>query len=275
MRAETAVALQQRITLALLLGLAAVAWALLVWQKADAGMDMASPTMGMDAVLFLAVWVVMMVAMMFPTAAPMILTFHKLQANRRDRGEAFVGTWVFAFAYLLVWSASGVVAYAGAVAAAAAGARLAVGAEAAARIGGAVLVLAGLYQLTPLKDRCLAKCRTPVGFIMTSWRDGTAGALRMGLEHGAWCLGCCWLLFAILFPLGIMNVAAMALITAVILAEKVVPWERPVVRLAAVALIAYGAAVLAMPRLLPTFMAAGVMSMDMQAMPMNAMPAKP
>ncbi|HEX8215037.1 MAG TPA: DUF2182 domain-containing protein, partial [Allosphingosinicella sp.] len=71
-------------------------------------------------------------------------------------------------------------------------------------------MLAGLYQLTPLKDLCLSKCRTPVGFIMTSWRDGTVGALRMGLLHGLWCLGCCWLLFAILFPLGMMNIAAMA-----------------------------------------------------------------
>jgi predicted metal-binding membrane protein len=96
--------------------------------------------------------------------------------------------------------------------------------ETAARIGGAVLVAAGLYQLSPLKDLCLSQCRTPVGFIMTSWRDGILGALRMGLRHGAYCLGCCWLLFAILFPLGMMNIAAMAAVTALVFAEKTLPW---------------------------------------------------
>ena len=204
--------MQRNVILGLLLALAAAAWALLAWQGAGSDMDMAmaSPTMGMRAPLFLAIWVVMMVAMMFPTAAPMILTFHKVQASKRQRGEAFVATWVFVAAYMLVWTLSGVAAYAGALAAEAVAARAALSPATAARIGGAVLVAAGLYQLTPLKDLCLSKCRTPISFIMTSWRDGAAGALRMGLLHGAYCLGCCWLLFVILFPLGIMNIAAMA-----------------------------------------------------------------
>ena len=141
-------------------------------------------------------------------------------------------------------------------------ARASLSAEATARIGGAILIAAGLYQLTPLKDRCLAKCRTPLGFIMTSWREGIGGALHMGAEHGLWCLGCCWLLFVVLFPLGLMNVAAMALITLLILAEKSAPWGRPVVRAAAAALILYGAAVLIAPSLLPTFMP-GEMAMSM------------
>ena len=204
-RAQTNRLLVQRnVILGLLLALAAAAWALLAWQGAgaDANMAMASPTMGMHAPLFLAVWVVMMVAMMFPTAAPMILIFHQMQAGKRRRGEAFVATWVFVAAYLLVWTLSGVVAYAGAVAAEAIATRAALSPATAARVGGAVLVAAGLYQLTPFKDLCLSKCRTPVSFIMTAWRDGVAGALRMGLLHGAYCLGCCWLLFVILFPLG-------------------------------------------------------------------------
>ena len=116
-RAETdRLAVQRNIVLGLLLGLAVASWALLVWQSAGAGsgMEMASPTMGMRAPLFLAIWVVMMVAMMFPTAAPMILTFHTLQARKHQRGEAFVATWVFVAAYMLVWGLSGVVAYAGA-----------------------------------------------------------------------------------------------------------------------------------------------------------------
>jgi predicted metal-binding membrane protein len=211
--------------------------------------------MGLRAPLFLAIWVIMMVAMMFPTAAPMILTFHKVQAGKRQRGEAFVSTWIFVAAYLLVWSLSGVAAYAGALAAEAVAARTALSPATAARVGGAVIVAAGLYQLTPLKDLCLSKCRTPITFIMTSWRDGAEGALRMGLLHGAYCLGCCWLLFVILFPLGIMNIAAMAVITLVIFAEKTLPWGRTAVRAAAAALIVYGSIVLAAPQLLPTFSA--------------------
>jgi predicted metal-binding membrane protein len=229
-------------------------------------MAMDSPPMGLRAPLFLAIWVIMMVAMMFPTAAPMIVAFHKVQAGKRQRGEAFVSTWIFVAAYLLVWGLAGVVAYAGALAAEAVAARTALSPATAARVGGTVLVAAGLYQLTPLKDLCLSKCRTPITFIMTSWRDGAAGALRMGLLHGAYCLGCCWLLFVILFPLGIMNIAAMAVITLVIFAEKTLPWGRAAAHAAAAALIAYGLVVVAAPRLLPTFPASHDMDMpvDMQ-----------
>ena len=246
---------QRNIILGLLLALAAAAWAALVWHSADADMDitMASSTMGLRAPLFLTIWVIMMVAMMFPTAAPMILTFHKVQAGKRQRGDAFVSTWVFVAAYILVWTLAGVAAYAGALAAEAIAARAALSPATAARIGGTVLVAAGIYQLTPLKDLCLSKCRTPISFIMMSWRDGAAGALRMGLLHGAYCLGCCWLLFVILFPLGIMNIAAMVIITLVIFAEKTLPWGRLASRAAAVALVLYGALVITTPELLPTF----------------------
>ena len=246
---------QRNVILGLLLALAAGAWAVLVWQSADADMDMtmASSTMGLRAPLFLAIWVAMMVAMMFPTAAPMILIFHKVQAGKRQRGDTFVSTWVFVAAYILVWTLAGVAAYAGALAAEAIALRAALSPATAARIGGAVLILAGIYQLTPLKDLCLSKCRTPITFIMTSWRDGAVGALRMGLLHGAYCLGCCWLLFVILFPLGIMNIAAMAVITLIVFAEKTVPWGRLAPRATAAALVAYGAVVIAAPQLLPTF----------------------
>jgi predicted metal-binding integral membrane protein DUF2182 len=107
--------------------------------------------------------------------------------------------------------------------------------------GGAVFIAAGLYQLTLLKDLCLSKCRTPITFIMTSWRDGISGALRMGLLHGTYCLGCCWLLFVLLFPLGIMNIAAMAVITLLIFAEKTLPWGYRATRTIG-ALIVIGAA---------------------------------
>jgi predicted metal-binding membrane protein len=253
----------RNVILGLLLALAAAAWAMLAWQGADANMDMAMgmPTMGLQAPLFLAVWVIMMVAMMFPTAAPMILTFHEVQAARRRRGDAFVATWVFVTAYLLVWAVAGVAAYVGALAAEAVAVRAAMSPATAARIGGVVVVAAGLYQLTPLKDVCLSKCRTPIGFIMTSWRDGAAGALRMGILHGVYCLGCCWLLFVILFPLGIMNIAAMAVVTVIVFAEKTLPWGRLAVRATAAALVVYGMVVIVAPHFLPTFAMAHDMAM--------------
>jgi predicted metal-binding membrane protein len=126
--------------------------------------------------------------------------------------------------------------------------------ENAARLGGVALILAGLYQLTPLKQICLAKCRSPLAFIMGSWRDGYAGAVRMGVEHGLYCLGCCWFLFVILFPLGMMNIAILALVTLLIFAEKSLPGGRRISQVAAIALLAYGTLILFVPRALPTMM---------------------
>jgi predicted metal-binding membrane protein len=281
-RAQSDLFLAQRnFILGLLLALAAVAWALIAWQGTGAHMDMAmvSPTMGMRGPLFVTIWVVMMVAMMFPSAAPMILTFHKVQVSKRQRGEAFVATWVFVAAYMVVWTLSGVAAYVGALVAEAIAARVSLSPAAAARIGGAILIAAGLYQLTPFKDLCLSKCRTPITFIMTSWRDGGDGALLMGLLHGIYCFGCCWLLFVILFPLGIMNIPAMVIITLVIFAEKTRSWVRPVTRTTAAVLVVYGTMVLATPKILPTFMVGGDTSKtapsDMQNMPMPRNVAAP
>jgi predicted metal-binding membrane protein len=180
--------------------------------------------------------------------------FARVHDGKRRQGQAFVPTWVFVGAYLLVWTAFGVLAYA-----AAAGIdRLAAQSmwlmENGPRLGGGVLIAAGAYQLSPLKYTCLSKCRTPLHFIMTSWRDGYGGAFRMGVEHGAFCLGCCWLLFVILFPLGMMNVAAIAAIAALIFAEKALPLGRWAARAAAGALIVYGGVVVVWPGALPTTM---------------------
>ena len=268
----TTLTVQRNAILGLLLALAAVAWALLLaWHGSDAEMNMAmaSPTMGLRAPLFLAIWVTMMVAMMFPAVAPMVLIFHRVQAGRRQRGGAFVPTWVFVAGYMLVWTVAGVAAYAAALAAEAAAASADLSPEMTARIGGAVLIAAGLYQVSPLKDLCLSKCRTPVGFIMTSWREGAGGALRMGLLHGAYCLGCCWLLFAILFPLGLMNIAAMAVLTALVFAEKTLPWGRRAAQATAALLIAYGTVVFVLPRALPTFTIGGGMVPAKGGMPMQ------
>ncbi len=258
--------LQRNIILALLIAIAAAAWALLVWQQmgmdADMRMEMYSLTMGMKAPLFLAVWMIMMIAMMFPTAAPMILTFHQVQAGKQGRGETFVSSWVFVAGYMLVWGVMGVVAFAGAAGAEMLAGHVGLSTATAARIGGALLMIGGAYQLSPLKDLCLAKCRTPIGFILTSWRDGYWGAVRMGLEHGLFCLGCCWLLFLALFPLGIMNVAAMAVVTLLIFAEKTLPSGEGIAKVSGVALLLYGAAVLVFPQALPTFQPVGAMTMN-------------
>jgi predicted metal-binding membrane protein len=183
----------------------------------------------------------------------MILTFHRVQAANRQPRDAFVSTWVFVAAYLLVWAFAGLAAYVGTQAAYAAAVRLALLPAAAAQVGGAIIVVAGIYQLTPLKDVCLSKCREPLDFIVTAWRGGATSALEMGLLHGAYCLGCCWLLFVILFPLGIMNLGAMAAVTFIIFAEKTLPWPRFAPYATAGALVLYGALVITSPQLLPTF----------------------
>jgi len=245
---------ERTILLVSLLALAIAGWVVVSWQAAQADMRVGGLTMGMGAPLFLAIWIAMMVAMMFPAAAPMVLMFAAISKGKQRHGQPFVPTWVFLLAYLLVWTLFGVLAYI-----AAAGIELLAPQamwlmDIAPRIGGAILILAGLYQLSPLKNRCLTKCRSPLSYIMTSWRDGYAGAFRMGLEHGAYCLGCCWLLFVILFPLGVMNVAVMAVLTLLIFAEKSLPIGPRVAGAAAVALIAYGLIVIVVPGALPTAM---------------------
>ena len=242
---------ERTLILALLLMLAAASWAILVWQSRTTNNMGMGPTMGMGADLFLAIWVVMMIAMMFPTAAPMILVFARVQRERRSGERSFVSTWVFVGAYLLMWVLFGVVAYLGALAASGLAQQVPQITMNAARIGGGILVLAGVYQLTPLKRVCLAKCRTPENFILHSWRDGSRGSFRMGLEHGIYCLGCNWLLFVLLFPLGIMNIAAMVLLTVLILAEKFFPLGTRIAQFAALVLILYGALVIVVPAALP------------------------
>jgi predicted metal-binding membrane protein len=257
--AETAIASsyplprERNLILGSLLVLAAAAWALLIWQAAVMDEDM-SLTMGIGAPLWIALWIAMMVAIMFPTAAPMIMMFARIHAKKAERGQAFVPTWVFASSYLLVWAFAGVLAYGVAVAGDTLADESTWAMNNASRIGGGLLIAAGAYQLSPLKNVCLNKCRSPISFILNSWRDGYAGSFRMGLEHGVYCLGCCWLLFAILFPLGMMNIAVLALITLLIFAEKSTPVGRQVASLAAVALIVYGAVVIFVPDALPMTM---------------------
>jgi predicted metal-binding membrane protein len=257
---ERAVPLQREryIILAFLFGLAAIAWTVMIWQVSTDDIMAMGLTMGMGTLLFMAIWITMMVAMMFPTAAPMILIFARTHRDKRARGKPYVPTWIFLSAYMLIWVLFGTVAYGAAIF----GERLAEQsmwvADNAARIGGVLLMIAGIYQMTPLKHACLSKCRSPLQFILSSWRDGYTGSFRMGLEHGGYCLGCCWMLFVILFPLGMMNIAAMAVITLLIFAEKSLARGQAIARYAAVALIIYGGLALIMPELLPTVMDNGM-----------------
>jgi len=176
-----------------------------------------------DFALNFAFWWAMMPGMMLPSAAPMILTFAAVNRRKRERAQPFVPTAVFTAGYLVAWGVFGVAAtltdWGLERAALMSPATQALGPVLAAF----VLAAAGLYQLTPLKSACLAHCRSPFDFALNHWHDGTAGALRMGVEHGLYCLGCCWLLMALMFAAGIMSLMWMAAIAAVVLVEKLFP----------------------------------------------------
>jgi len=234
-----------------LVGLAAVSWVGL-WLRARAEPMMMEPTMGLGFAGFLVVWFVMMVAMMFPTAAPMILMFARVQAGKQRQGQAFVSTWFFVAGYVLLWTAFGVPVYGLAVALEEIAHRGEISSMTLARVGGLLIVLAGLYQLSPLKRVCLTHCRSPLHFVLSRWRDGVSGAVVMGWRHAVYCIGCCWLLFLLLLPLGLMNVGAMALLTLLIFAEKSLSISRLVRFVAACLLVAYGGLVLLIPHFLPT-----------------------
>lgn len=238
---------EDRLFLAQLLILAAASWGMLIWQASMMKrMDMGL-TMGMGAALFLAIWVVMMIAMMFPATATMNLAFARVQRAQHTGWRAAVSPWTFVGAYLLVWAIFGVFAYLGALAASGLAGQIPWIMLNAARIGGGILVLAGLYQLTPIKRVCLAKCCAPLDFICGRWRNGSTGAFRLGLEHGIYCLGSNWLLFVLLFPLGIMNIVVMAVLTVLIFAEKMVPRGERIARGVSLVLILYGMLVIVVP----------------------------
>lgn len=224
-------------------------------RQATAGMPVTMSglglTDGMRAWPFLVMWTVMMAGMMFPASAPMILAFSGIQARRRSAARPYVPVFVFTAAYMLVWVAFGVAALA-----------FAAGVEALAdrwdwlmsnwqRIAGGLIVAAGGYQFTPLKDTCLRACRNPVSFLLEHWRDGWSGAFAVGLAHGRYCAGCCWLLFAVLVPIGVMNLVAMGIVTAVVFAEKTLPRGEWSARVTGFGLLAYGGLVLVVPGALP------------------------
>jgi predicted metal-binding membrane protein len=216
-----------RVRLALigsLLGLALLAW---LWvDQRMAGMDAGPGTDPGTLGFYVISWVVMMAAMMLPSITPMVLFFAHVQGRRIERGAGWraVSTSLFVSGYLIVWTAFGLLAYGLFV-----GTRsLSLGVldwnSGGSYLAAAVLLAAAAYELTPAKDACLRRCRSPLDFVMEHWREGRLGALRMGALHGAWCVGCCWALMAALFALGVMSLAWMAVIAAAIAAEKLLPW---------------------------------------------------
>lgn len=185
-------------------------------------------------------WTVMMIAMMTPTAAPMLLFYTKISRQRHPLDGPYLGTGLFLLGYLIVWtgfSAAATFVQWGLHTASLLSTELV---RATPLVGGILLILAGAFQFSQLKNACLTHCRTPVGFIMTEWKDGNHGALQMGIKHGYYCVGCCWLLMALLFVAGLMNLLWMAIITAFVLIEKIVPAGDRIGRYAGVLFIIWG-----------------------------------
>ena len=230
--------------IALLFGLAAVGW---LWtademQDMDGGPWTELGTLGW----FVGVWVVMMAAMMFPSVAPTVALFSSMTKSRSP-----VAPLLFTSGYLAAWTSIGVLAFAVATL----GDRMAGDLLAWDRggrwVAGATLIVAASYELTPLKDVCLGKCRSPLGFLLGSWRSGRSGALQMGVKHGAWCIGCCWALMASLFALGVMSIVWMAVVAGLIAFEKLIPSRRAATYGTAAILLVLGALLLAAPDAIP------------------------
>jgi len=230
----------------------ALAWLYLVHLNRQMGPTMAQDqmmaAMGMpidrlwtlaDLFFSFVMWAVMMVGMMGPSAAPMVLVFAAAQSERgSERVSLSAGS--FGLGYVFVW----IVFSAGAAIAQLALHKMALLSPAMAvlspRIGGATLIVAGLYQMTPWKGACLTHCRSPLSFLMTHWRDGRWGAFEIGAHHGAYCLGCCWALMMILFVVGVMNLVWVAALAALVLLEKVGPYGTALARISGAVLAVYG-----------------------------------
>jgi predicted metal-binding membrane protein len=210
---------------------------------AMAAMSPASWTAGY-AVLMFFMWWIMMMAMMLPSAAPMILLFALFNRKQREKGAPYVPTGIFAAGYLLVWGAFSVVAVTGQWGLERSGFLSSMMASTSVMLGAGLLIAAGVYQLTPLKQACLRHCRSPIFFISHHWRPGELGALRMGLEHGAFCTGCCWFLMALLFYGGVMNLYWIVGLALFVLLEKTIPAGHRLGGLAGLLLIAWGGALL-------------------------------
>jgi predicted metal-binding membrane protein len=231
-----------------LLLVATAAW--VITDDRMAGMDAGPGTDPGQLGFFISAWVVMMAAMMFPSVAPMVSMYAVVERGRRAtepggaHGEAAAA---FLAGYLLAWAGLGLVAYGLFELVRSLDIEALSWDRSGPYVAGGVIALAALYELTPLKHACLSRCRNPIGFVITSWRDGGLGAVTMGIHQGAWCIGCCWALMAALFAVGVMSVAWMVFFALVIAAEKLLPWERAVSYGVAIVLLALAIGVASNP----------------------------
>lgn len=228
---ESVIKRDRLVVIAGVLAVVAIAWAYLVFLAQDSdgmgsGMAMAQlkTWSAADFGMMFLMWAVMMTGMMVPSAAPMILIFATVNRRRQEQDRPYVSTAIFLSGYLVVWCGFAAVATVGNWA-------LHVndlldkmmGGSTSDYLGGSLLVVAGAFQWSRLKYTCLTQCRSPLSFLMTDWREGAGGALRMGVTHGIYCVGCCWVLMLLLFVLGIMNLLWIAALAGFVLLEKVVP----------------------------------------------------
>jgi predicted metal-binding membrane protein len=230
-----------------------LAWVYLVHTKmAMPDMDMPGMVMldlnkwGLTTVLLLFVmWAVMMVAMMVPSAAPMILAFLTVNQRRQATARPFVPVTIFLLGYLAVWTAFSAVATLAEWGLHQAAMLSTTMTATSTALNGGLLIAAGVFQWTPLKRACLKGCRSPLSFLMSEWREGSPGAFVMGLRHGGYCAGCCWFLMALLFVAGVMNLVWVAVIALFVMAEKMIPKGELLAHVAGVALVIAGATLLA------------------------------
>jgi predicted metal-binding membrane protein len=248
---ESVLRRDRAVVMAGLAGIVLVAWLYLLHvartmaeMERHAAMGMVMPQMRAwgvaDVALLFLMWTVMMVAMMIPSATPMIVVFSTIHRRRHEQEQPTVPVTVFLAGYLVVWAAyaaAATLAQWGLHAAALLSASMA---TTSAVLGGVLLIAAGVFQWTRLKQVCLANCRSPLSFLMTRWREGARGAFVMGLDHGMYCVGCCWMLMTILFVAGVMNLAWVAVVAVVVLLEKVVPGGERIGRLAGIVLVVAG-----------------------------------
>jgi predicted metal-binding membrane protein len=228
---------------ALLFALAATGWWWTIGQMRgmDDGPWTALGTFGW----FLAVWVVMMAAMMLPSVAPTVALFSRMKS------ESNLAPLLFALGYVVTWTAAGVLAFTIAFGGGRAAGDVLSWDRAGRWVAAVTLLVAAVYELTPLKDVCLGKCRSPLGLLLGSWRNGASGAMRMGMTNGAWCVGCCWALMLSFFALGIMSVVWMAVVAGLIAMEKTLPWRRVATYGTAAVLVTLGVLVFAAPDSVP------------------------
>lgn len=250
---ETILKRDRAIVIGAISGITIIAWLYMVRESramyhtgvcACAGMKMSGPdtdpwSRATLLPLFL-MWTEMMIAMMLPSAAPMILTFATINRKRREFNRPYVHTFIFAAGYLVAWTFFSALA---------AGAQWLLHAEALLSplmvsaspiLAATLLIAAGIFQWTPLKNACLQHCRSPLEFIMNDWREGKLGALNMGIKHGVFCAGCCWLLMALLFVAGVMNILWIAALSVLVLLEKTLARGMVLGRFTGAALVFWG-----------------------------------